>query len=120
MSHLSRENPHNMAVPVLEIVCRSLLNSKFPCRFSRLASGGKVAVADLRSLPELSGNVMIPRIFDLYDTDRDGYLTQEDFMNAVGKLGQLYSGDDRASCKTPWPSVLFSPTSTQTSWYPDF
>jgi len=69
------------------------------CRFSRLANGSnKVSVADLQSLPELSGNVFIPCIFQMY-ADRQGYLNLKDFTSAVEKLGQLYTGEDRAECE---------------------
>ncbi|BDA41452.1 probable calcineurin subunit B [Coccomyxa sp. Obi] len=65
-------------------------------RFSRLANGGnKVSIADLLELPELSGNVFIPSIFQMY-ASRDGYLSLQDFTSAIEKLGQLYTGDDRA------------------------
>lgn len=75
------------------------------CRFSRLANGSnKVAVADLQSLPELSGNVFIPCIFQMY-ADRQGYLSLKEFTSAVEKLGQLYTGEDRAECNRHPPST---------------
>lgn len=75
--------------------------SRCSCRFSRLANGSnKVSVADLLELPELSGNVFIPSIFQMY-ASRDGYLSLQDFTSAIEKLGQLYTGDDRAECEAP-------------------
>lgn len=70
------------------------------CRFTRLANGGsKVAIADLQSLPELNGNPFISRVFQLSDADRDGYLSQKEFMAGVEKLGHLYTDDDKLACK---------------------
>ncbi|CAL8461818.1 g1349 [Coccomyxa elongata] len=65
-------------------------------RFSRLAnSSNKVSIADLLELPELSGNVFIPMIFQMH-ASRDGNLSLQDFTTAIKMLGQLYTGDDRA------------------------
>ena len=61
-----------------------------PCRFARLANGGgKVAIADMLQLPELSGNVLMEPILRLFDGDRDGYLTEVEVCRAVRKLGEL-------------------------------
>ncbi|CAK0783838.1 hypothetical protein CVIRNUC_007038 [Coccomyxa viridis] len=59
-------------------------------RFARLANGGgKVAIADMLQLPELSGNVLMEPILRLFDGDRDGYLTEVEVCRAVRKLGEL-------------------------------
>ena len=65
-------------------------SSSCPCRFARLANGsGKVAIADMLQLPELSGNVLMEPILRLFDGDRDGYLTEAEVCRAVRKLGEL-------------------------------
>ncbi|EIE25203.1 EF-hand [Coccomyxa subellipsoidea C-169] len=65
-------------------------------RFSRLANGsGKVSIADLEQNADLSGNVFIPCIFGMY-ADSKGFLSQKDFTSAIERLGQLYTGQDRA------------------------
>ncbi len=76
------------------------------CRFSRLANGsGKVSIADLEQNADLSGNVFIPCIFSMY-ADSKGFLSQKDFTSAIERLGQLYTGQDRAECKPLSHSIV--------------
>lgn len=78
------------------------MSSSADCRFQRLAKGGdRVALADFQAMPELAGNPLVPRILQLADKDRDGYLQLADFTDAVGELGRLYTDEDRAACECP-------------------
>lgn len=80
----------------------SSVSSSADRRFQRLAKGGdRVALADFQAMPELAGHPLVPRILQLADKDRDGYLQLADFTDAVGELGRLYTDDDRAACECP-------------------
>ena len=88
-------------------------NPSCPCRFARLANGtGKVAIADMLQLPELSGNVLMEPILRLFDGDRDGYLTEAEVCRAVQKLGELQqAGADPCQGKTPRACLTLCTTS---------
>ena len=78
-------------------------------RFQRLSKGGdRVALADFQALPELAGNPLVPRVLQLADRDRDGYLQLQDFTDAVGELGRLHTDSDRAACARPTSFVSVS------------
>ena len=47
-----------------------------------------------------------PRIFQLFDADKDGYLNATEFMAAVEQLGCLHSEADKAACKRALLSVF--------------
>ena len=68
-------------------------------RFQRLAnSSGKIALDDFQTLPELQGNLLTPRIFQLFDADRDGYLDKAEFSHAVEQLGRPCTEKEKAKC----------------------
>ena len=47
------------------------------CRFHKLAQGADVlSVRQFELIPELAGNPFLPRLFAMFDTDKDGKLTQ--------------------------------------------
>ena len=58
-------------------------------------------LSELSNFPGLAGNVFVPLIFRLLDTDQDGCLTLEEFTGAIEQLGQLHSGENRAECEDP-------------------
>ena len=62
-----------------------------------------MALADFQALPELAGNALVPRVLQLADRDRDGYLRLQDFTDAVAELGRLHTDRDRAACARPAP-----------------
>lgn len=43
------------------------------------------SIEDLRALPELAGNPLVPRVFAVVDTNGDGSLTLDEFVSAVGE-----------------------------------
>ena len=69
-------------------------------RFQRLADKeGRIALADFQQQHELQGMLFAPRIFEVFDTDQDGYLNAEEFTTAVQQLGSLHSEEDKAACE---------------------
>lgn len=54
---------------------------------------GRASIEDIQKLPELAGNPMIPRIFDLIDTNGDGSLTLQEFVKAVEWFGTLKTAE---------------------------
>ena len=69
------------------------------CRFQRLAnSSGKMALDDFQTLPELQGNLLTPRIFQLFDANGDGYLDKEEFSQAIEQLGRPCTEKEKAAC----------------------
>lgn len=70
------------------------------CRFQRLSKNtNKASLADFQLLPELCMNPFIPRIFQIYDTDRDGYISFDDFTRAVQDFGRMTGEADKCNCK---------------------
>lgn len=70
------------------------------CRFRRLAGGeDRLSLATLHEQPDLAGNAFVHRIFRLFDTDQDGYLTWEDFSDGIHQICALSSEDDQSLCE---------------------
>lgn len=64
-------------------------------KFSRLSKGHSTAtISDLQRLPELAGNPMIPRIFQVFDSDGDDSLTLHEFIKAFEWFGTLKQPSD--------------------------
>ena len=69
-------------------------------RFRRLAGGeDRLSLATLYEQPDLAGNAFVHRIFRLFDTNQDGYLTWEDFSAGIHQICGLQTEDDQSLCK---------------------
>ena len=56
-------------------------------RFFKLAGADEVLTRDeFAGLPELAGNPFARRVFELFDEDGDGRITQSEFVAALGAL----------------------------------
>lgn len=74
--------------------------ARLPHRLKRLGRGEKeLAQSDLQMLPELAGNPFLPRIFQLYDQDGDGYITAADMRSLLESLARLGAEEERYQCK---------------------
>ncbi|KAF6251945.1 hypothetical protein COO60DRAFT_570376 [Scenedesmus sp. NREL 46B-D3] len=63
-------------------------------KFKRLSGGdGRASVEDIMLLPELAGNPLVPRMFELLD-DGDGFLTLQEFLKAIEWFGTIKTADD--------------------------
>lgn len=70
------------------------------CRLKRLGRGEKeLAQSDLQMIPELAGNPFLPRIFQLYDQDGDGYITAADMRALLESLTRLCYEEERYKCE---------------------
>ncbi|KAK9827110.1 hypothetical protein WJX74_006821 [Apatococcus lobatus] len=66
-------------------------------RFRRLAGGeDRLSLATLHEQPDLAGNAFVHRIFRLFDTDQDGFLTWEDFSAGIHQICGLSTEDDQS------------------------
>jgi len=75
-----------------------------PCRLKRLGRGEKeLARSDFQMIPELAGNPFLPRIFEMYDTDGDGYMGAADLRALLESLTRLANEEERYQCG--WPGV---------------
>ncbi len=64
-------------------------------KFKRLSGeDGRATITDIQQLPELAGNPMVPRMFELMDRDGDGELTIEEFVHAVEWFGTIKTTED--------------------------
>lgn len=62
-------------------------------KFFRASRGRRAAsIDDLRALPELAGNPLVPRIFSVLDIDGDGKLDLEEFIRAAGGCRLSWGG----------------------------
>ena len=64
-----------------------------------------MSLADFQRIPELSGNFFVGRIFQLSDTDKDGFITVDDFTAAVEMLGKVYSEEEKIRCECCFPNA---------------
>lgn len=63
-------------------------------KFKRLSGGdNKATITDIMMLPELAGNPMVPRIFEILD-DGDGCLTLQEFIKATEWFGTVKTAED--------------------------
>jgi Ca2+-binding EF-hand superfamily protein len=51
-------------------------------------------IRDLQKLPELAGNPLVPRLFQLLDQDCDGSLSFEEFVQGVEWFGTLQNEEN--------------------------
>lgn len=60
-------------------------------RFQRLStsSGGRVSISQVQSMVELGANPFVPRIFQIFDSDNDGFISLEEFTKALELFGGL-------------------------------
>lgn len=73
-----------------------------PCtpRLKRLARGEReLAQSDLQMVPELAGNPFLPRLFQLHDSNSDGYMDASDLLALLEVLARLGDEDARHECK---------------------
>uniref|UniRef100_A0A383VCJ3 EF-hand domain-containing protein n=1 Tax=Tetradesmus obliquus TaxID=3088 RepID=A0A383VCJ3_TETOB len=64
-------------------------------KFKRLSGGdGQASIEDILLLPELAGNPLVPRMFELLDDDGDGFLTLQEFIKAIEWFGTIKTADD--------------------------
>ena len=79
----------------------------WPCRFRRLAGGeDRLSLATLYEQPDLAGNAFVHRIFRLFDTNQNGFLTWEDFSAGIHQICGLQTEDDQSLCKSPATAPL--------------
>lgn len=65
-------------------------------RLKRLGRGEKeLARSDFQMIPELAGNPFLPRIFEMYDTDGDGYMGAADLRALLESLTRLANEEER-------------------------
>lgn len=57
-------------------------------------------------IPELAGNPFLPRIFEMYDTDGDGYMGAADLRALLESLTRLANEEERYHCEPPLPPLL--------------
>lgn len=70
-----------------------------PCRLKRLGRGEKeLARSDFQMIPELAGNPFLPRIFEMYDADGDGYMGAADLRALLESLTRLANEEERYQC----------------------
>lgn len=75
------------------------LNSFWGSRFLKLSQDRqRVAVTSLQSLPELAGNPFAARLVTLFDTDRDGFVTLDEFIHALQTFRNLNHPEDKLKC----------------------
>ena len=71
-----------------------------PCRLKRLGRGEKeLARSDFQMIPELAGNPFLPRIFEMYDADGDGYMGAADLRALLESLTRLRNEEERYHCE---------------------
>jgi serine/threonine-protein phosphatase 2B regulatory subunit len=59
-------------------------------RFTRLSGGsGRVSIGQIQGMVELGANPFIPRMFQMFDKDKDGLLSLEEFTQALELFGRL-------------------------------
>lgn len=56
-------------------------------------------------IPELAGNPFLPRIFEMYDTDGDGYMGAADLRALLESLTRLANEEERYHCESEPSSV---------------
>ncbi|EFN55165.1 hypothetical protein CHLNCDRAFT_134284 [Chlorella variabilis] len=65
-------------------------------RLKRLGRGEKeLARSDFQMIPELAGNPFLPRIFEMYDQDGDGYMNARDLRSLLDSLTALANEEAR-------------------------
>uniref|UniRef100_A0A7R9V8B7 EF-hand domain-containing protein n=1 Tax=Chlamydomonas euryale TaxID=1486919 RepID=A0A7R9V8B7_9CHLO len=65
-------------------------------RFRRLAGqGDSVSISQIQSMVELGANPFIPRIFQMFDLNKDGMITLDEFTKAIEMFGQLGSEEEQ-------------------------
>lgn len=68
-------------------------------RLKRLGRGEKeLARSDFQMIPELAGNPFLPRIFEMYDQDGDGYMNAADLRALLDSLTRLANEEARFQC----------------------
>lgn len=69
------------------------------CRFQKLSKGSpKLNAQQFETIPELAGNPFLSRLFQMFDTDRDDQLTQEEFNSAIDYFLKAQAPEDRIRC----------------------
>ncbi|PSC70940.1 calcineurin B [Micractinium conductrix] len=65
-------------------------------RLKRLGRGEKeLARSDFQMIPELAGNPFLPRIFEMFDADGDGYMGAGDLRALLEALTRLANEEER-------------------------
>ncbi|KAK9820181.1 hypothetical protein WJX72_007199 [[Myrmecia] bisecta] len=66
-------------------------------RFQRLSNGTeRVGLAAFQTVPELAGNPFVPRIFQLFDVNKDGNISWQEFTAGVEYLGKLSTDEEKS------------------------
>lgn len=58
----------------------------------------ELARSDFQMIPELAGNPFLPRIFEMYDQDGDGYMNAADLRALLDSLTRLANEEARFQC----------------------
>mmetsp|Transcript_30788 Transcript_30788/g.77105 ORF Transcript_30788/g.77105 Transcript_30788/m.77105 type:complete len:161 (-) Transcript_30788:40-522(-) len=67
-------------------------------RFLKLSQDRyRVPISAFQSMPELSGNPFVAKILHLFDGDRDGFITLEEFTSALQWFRTLQHPEDKLS-----------------------
>ena len=59
----------------------------------------ELARSDFQMIPELAGNPFLPRIFEMYDADGDGYMGAADLRALLESLLRLANEEERYLCE---------------------
>ena len=69
------------------------------CRFQKLSAGAdEVSVHQFEMIPELAGNPFLPRLFQMFDANKDSKLTQAEFNSAIDYFLKAQTPEDRVKC----------------------
>ena len=73
--------------------------AKLQRKFARASGGdGMATIEDLQRLPELAGNPLIVRMFEILDTNGDRTLSLQEFIKAVEWFGSMQQKNDMYMC----------------------
>lgn len=66
-------------------------------RFQSLSQGSsELSVSQFELIPELAGNPFLPRLFEMFDGDKDGRITIHEFNNAIEFFLKMQNSDEKA------------------------
>jgi hypothetical protein len=63
-----------------------------------------LSVRQFELIPELAGNPFLPRLFEMFDADKDNMLTQSEFNNAVDHFLRSQTSEERLKCTCSGPA----------------
>jgi hypothetical protein len=92
--------------------------AKLQRKFARLSGGdGMATIEDLQRLPELAGNPLIVRMFEILDTDGDRSLNLQEFLKAVEWFGSMQRKEDMYMCAFRYASTVSALVLHKRVWF---